>query len=87
LKSPESKWAYLCLKSTNDRIYALYSGKEKQHPSNYSNAHILYSFDWNGNPLIKYVLDCDISSFDVDAEDKVVFAIQEENKSIISFSL
>jgi hypothetical protein len=87
VKSPESKRAYLCLKSTNDRIYALYSGREKQNPSNYSNSNRLYSFDWNGNPRIKYVLDCDISSFDVDAEDKVIFAIRESDKSIISFSL
>jgi hypothetical protein len=51
VKSPESRRAYLCLKSTNDRIYASYSGKERMDSSNYSTSNIIYTFDWEGNLL------------------------------------
>jgi hypothetical protein len=87
IKSPDSKRAYICLKSTNNRIYVLYSGKEKQDPSNYSCSNIIYSFDWDGNPLMKYVLDCQVASFDIDEATQKIFAIQEPEKYIISFDM
>jgi len=87
VKSHESRRAYICLRSTNDRIYALYSGKERMDESDYSTSNIIYTFDWEGNLLQKYVLDCRISSFDVDDFTKTIYAIQEPNKYIVSFSL
>jgi hypothetical protein len=87
IKSPESKRAYLCLKTTNTRIYTLFSGKEKQDPSGYSQSNIIYSFDLNGNPLIKYMLDCQVSSFDIDETERKMYAIQEPEKYIISFDM
>jgi hypothetical protein len=87
VKSPETRRAYLCLKSTDERIYALYSGKEQQDVSGYSNSNVIYTFDWDGNPLIKYVLDCQIVSFDVDVNNEKIYAIREPEKSIICFDL
>ncbi|MDR2139627.1 MAG: TolB-like 6-bladed beta-propeller domain-containing protein [Tannerella sp.] len=87
IKSPETRRAYLCLKSTDERIYALYSGKEKQDVSNYSNSDVVFTFDWEGKPLTKYVLDCQIISFDVDENNKKIYAIREPEKSIIYFDL
>ncbi|MDR2231765.1 MAG: TolB-like 6-bladed beta-propeller domain-containing protein [Tannerella sp.] len=85
VKSPESRRAYIGLRSDNDRIYALYSGKMRMDKSNYSTSNIIYTFDWDGNLLKKYILDCQINSFDVDATTQTIYAIQEPEKSIICF--
>jgi hypothetical protein len=87
IKSRESKRAYIGLKTTNKGIYALYSGKEKQDPSHYSNSNIIYAFDWDGNPLKKYILDCQIGAFDIDETGDKIFAIKEPDNYIVSFDL
>ncbi|MDR1202030.1 MAG: TolB-like 6-bladed beta-propeller domain-containing protein [Tannerellaceae bacterium] len=87
IKSPESRRAYICLRSTNDRIYALYSGKGRMDSSNYSTSNIIYTFDWEGNLLKKYVLDCHINSFDIDASTQTIYAIQYADNDIVSFNL
>jgi hypothetical protein len=87
IKSEETKRAYICLKTTDQRIYALYSGKEKRDETGYSNSNIIYSFDWNGKPLTKYVLNCQINAFDVDETAKKIYAIETLNSMIVSFEL
>jgi hypothetical protein len=87
IKSRESRRAYIGIKTTDKGIYALYSGKEKQDTSNYSNSNIIYSFDWEGNPLKKYILDCQIVAFDIDETDDKIFAIKEPDNYIVSFDL
>jgi hypothetical protein len=87
IKSRESKRAYIGLKTTNKGIYALYSGKEKQDTSGYSCSNIIYSFDWEGNPLKKYILDCQIIAFDIDETGGEIFAIKEPDRYIVSFDL
>ena len=90
IKTPDSRRAYLCVKSTNDRIYALYSGKERgdspDYPD-YSYSNIIYTFDWEGNLLKKYVLDCQIGDFDVDESTQTIYAINDMDSSIVSFNL
>jgi hypothetical protein len=87
IKSPESQRAYICLRTTNDRIYALYSGKKRMDSSHYSTSNTIYTFDWDGNLLKKYVLDCHISSFDVDASTQTIYAIRYTDSSIVCFNL
>jgi hypothetical protein len=87
VKSAESRRAYICLRTTNDRIYALYSGKERRDSSHYSTSNIIYTFDWEGNLLKKYVLDCHIDSFDVDESTQTIYAIQYTDSYIVSFNL
>jgi hypothetical protein len=87
IKSDESKRAYIGLVCTNERIYALYSGKERRDKTDYSNSNIIYSFDWNGNPLTKYELDCQIIAFDVDENNRKIYAIEMMDSMIISFDL
>ncbi|MDR1169847.1 MAG: TolB-like 6-bladed beta-propeller domain-containing protein [Prevotellaceae bacterium] len=87
VKSAESRRAYICLRSTNDRIYALYSGKERRDSSNYSTSNIIYTFDWEGNLIKKYVLDCRIDSFDVDVSTQTIYAVQEPDDYIVSFNI
>lgn len=85
VKSPKSRRAYIGLRSTNDRIYALYSGKERMDSSNYSTSNIIYTFDWEGNLLKKHVLDCRIGSFDVNASTQTIYAVQEPEGCIVGF--
>jgi hypothetical protein len=85
VKSPESQRAYICVRCTNDRIYALYSGKKRMDESNYSTSNLIYTFDWEGNLLKKYVLDCLIGSFDVDTSTQTIYAIQDLDSYIVSF--
>jgi hypothetical protein len=86
VKSGESRRAYIDLRSTNDRIYALYSGKERRDSSNYSTSNIIYTFDWEGNLLKKYVLDCNIDSFDVDASTQTIYATHDADSYIVRFN-
>jgi hypothetical protein len=85
VKSPESRRAYTCVRCTNDRIYALYSGKQKMDESDYSTSNIIYTFDWEGNLLKKYVLDCLILDFDVDTSTQTIYAVQYLDSYIVSF--
>ena len=85
IKSPESRRAYIWLSCTDDRIYALYSGKERKDSTNYSTSNIIYTFDWDGTPLVKYELDCRIFSFDVDTSTQTIYAAQDPDSYIVSF--
>jgi hypothetical protein len=85
IKSPESRRAYICLRCTSDRIYALYSGKQRMDESDYSTSNLIYTFDWQGKLLKKYVLDCLISEFDVDTSTQTIYAVQDIDSYIVSF--
>jgi hypothetical protein len=87
IKSDDSKRAYIDLVCTNEQIYVLYSGKERRDETGYSNSNIIYSFDWDGNPLTKYELDCQIFSFDVDENSKKIYAIEVMESMIVSFDI
>jgi hypothetical protein len=82
VKSGETKRAYLSVKSTNSRIYALYSGKKHRYSTD-----LIYVFDWDGNPLAKYKLDCIIAGFDVEMDNQTIYAIKEDDLSIIRFDI
>jgi hypothetical protein len=86
-KTDETRRAYTNIKSTNNRIYAQYSGKARGDSSHYSYSNLIYTFDWNGNPLEKYILDCTIGGFDVDIADQMIYAIKEDDASIICFDI
>jgi hypothetical protein len=87
IKTDKTRRAYLDIKSTDNRIYASYSGKARGDSSHYSFSNLIYTFDWDGNPLEKYVLDCTIGGFDVDPSDQMIYAIKEEDFSIICFDI
>ena len=36
----------------------------------------IYTFDWEGNPKVKYTLDRDIISIAVDESNEVLYALQ-----------
>lgn len=85
VKTKNTSKTYLDVKCSNTKIYLLYSGKERQDPSGYTNARVIYSFNWDGTPHTSYKLDTDISSFAIDEEHAKIYALKYPDNSIISF--
>ena len=78
IKLPETRRGYIGIKTTNNCIYLLYSGKERRNPNHYSFSNTIYTFDWNGNPLNKYELDAQISSFAIDEKENKIYALHHD---------
>lgn len=79
---------YYRITSTENFIYALYSGKTKGelYPGMFSGDFVLPDFgneihvwDWAGNPIKKIILDHHVFSFDVNAKDDFLMAITVNN--------
>lgn len=87
VKSNNTVKTFLCVRCSDEKIYALYSGRERNDPSGYTNSNIIYSFKWDGTPLARYKLDTDISSFDIDEANSMIYAIKYPENSIISFQI
>lgn len=87
IKSPETKKIYICIKVSDNKIYALYSGKDRKDPADYNYSNIIYTFDWNGMPLDKIILDTEIGTFDIDEENKKIYAIMKPDNCVIEFDL
>lgn len=86
VKSEESRRQYLQVKTTNQNIYLLYSGKEKQDISHYSYSDIIYVLDWEGNPLKRLKLDRQIADFVIDDYKNRLLALSKDG-IIISYDL
>lgn len=65
---------YLRIKSTDEYIYALYSGKQVEAGSmpEFNEIHI---WDWDGNPVLKLDANMSMASFDVSPDNKYIVAI------------
>lgn len=87
IKSPDTKRAYLRIKTTNTKIYLLYSGRTKSAPDHYSYGRILYVFDYSGRPIIKYELDTLVADFAINDSESVLYAIAYPELSIVKFKL
>jgi len=85
IKSPDSKRAYLSVKATTNKIYALYSGKTKKDEENYSYSKKMYVFSIEGELLTKYTLDVPIIDFVIDDKNKKLYAISID-ANIVSFN-
>lgn len=60
--------------AAENTIYALYSNKrlddtEKNHSG------VIETYDWNGNPKIRYILDNELACFFVDEKEKRIYGI------------
>lgn len=88
IKSVESCRAYLKVRATQNRIYALYSGKDKRDKEHYSYSKVLYVFSMEGEPLVKYSLDVPIIDFVVDETKHKIFAVAGSPESeLVSFDM
>lgn len=86
IKSRNSRRAYLAVKATNDKIYALYSGKTKEDKEHYSYSRALYVFSSDGEPLKKYQLDTPVIDFVVDEANGMIYAASD-NAEIVGFRI
>lgn len=82
----KTKWCYLDVAVTNDKIIALFSGepfKTKDFGGKY-----LHVYDWNGKFLKAYTLDSKVYKIAIDRNGKRLFGIQlYPNMSIKMFEL
>lgn len=63
---------YILIKSTNEYIYALYSGK--QHTGNIPPYNEIHIWDWDGNPIMHLKFEKPVISFDVTNDNKDIVA-------------
>lgn len=68
----ESIIGYIDVSATSDGVYALYSDGKAYESGRRSN--VVLAFDWEGNPVKKYILDTDVYYITVDEEHKKIFA-------------
>lgn len=86
VKSKDSRKAYLAVRATQSKIYALYSGKTKEDKEHYSYSKTLYVFSLTGELLFKYILDKPVMDFVVDEKRKCIYATSIDAE-IIYFNL
>lgn len=86
VKSPDSKRAYLAVKATTEKIYALYSGKAKKDKEHYSYSKCLYVFSMDGKCLKKYILDVPIIDFSIDEKNNKLYAVSI-NSELVYFNI
>ncbi len=68
----DTQIGYIHLSATDKNVYALYTDKKVYESPRKSN--VVLVFDWEGNPVKKYVLDKDAHYIAVDDEQKSLFA-------------
>ena len=84
----DTQIGYLNICATEDYIYALYTDKKACESARKSN--IVLVFDWNGNPVRKYLLDTDVYYMAVDESLQSMFAAiknSEKGWSIICYKI
>jgi len=92
LSNKNLKKAYYDIESNDEYIYALYSGKyginrqKGQYVYNYP--AIIHKFDWEGNPIAKYILDKQIIEFEIDFNrDQIIALDAETDNTFITYNL
>lgn len=83
----DTKKAYVNICSTNQYIYALYSGKRKGEESNYNLGNCILVFDWDGKPIKKYLLDQELIHFDINEKEQRLYAVSKPENYIIYYNL
>lgn len=74
---------YLKMKSTDKYIYALYSGKTpKELKGKYDYCSEVHVWDWNGNPIVRFILNKNMSAFAVSPDDSFLlfYSITQDDR-------
>lgn len=79
---------FVDITSNNSFIYALYSGKAKKD-FKYTNGGEIMVFDWDLNPVSKYVLDESLSHFALDDSNNRIYgiAVKDHEPVIVYFEM
>lgn len=70
--SNETRYAFINIKTSDKYIYALYDGGSAVNPNPVGK--FIFVFDWNGNPVKLFELTEGINVFEVDEENKKIYA-------------
>lgn len=87
------KNGFIAATASEKYLYVLYSGKEINNTTikEITEAFItnkIYVFDWDGNPIRTYNLDCKVRSIAVDDQDKNIYAASyEDEPHLVYFKL
>jgi hypothetical protein len=80
----EAKVAFCAAASTDEYIYALYSGRtNNDYPAKAHECEHLLVFDWNGNPVKHYQLDMPLFSLSLDAENRMIYGISFQPEGVV----
>ena len=79
---------FVDIASNDSFIYALYSGKAKKD-FKYTNGGEIMVFDWDLNPVSKYVLDEALSHFALDDDNNRIYgiAVKDHEPVIVYFEM
>jgi hypothetical protein len=69
----KTRFAFSHCVSEEEKLWVLYNGHLVEPDAPY--AKNILCFDWDGNPIANYELDCEIISFDVDAVEKKIYVL------------
>ena len=83
------RFGYIDLTATDDRIYALFSGRTRMgFPGAANFGEYVHVFDWEGGLKAVYRLDSAAISISVDPAGRTLYAVRHEPKpSIVKYSL
>lgn len=87
MKTDETRRAFLSVKSTDEYIYLLYSGKQKQDPSHYSSGSLVYVINWDGEPVAHFELDASVWDIEISSDNKSLYGIKSSLPSLIQYDL
>lgn len=86
----QTRDAYFCPVAVNNMIYLLYSGKFfdlKDTKDSYL-LNQIFVFDWDGNPLKRYILDTPVFWFTIDARQKRIYGLTDSpDYRVIEFQI
>jgi hypothetical protein len=79
----------IALSSSDKFIYVLYANTAKDASfEDKFKSNLILVFDWNGNPVKKYILDCKVKTIEVSDNEKRIFAVCDNpDPEIICFDL
>lgn len=87
---PDCITGILDIKTTNDFIYALFSGKPVSQKNSGTCGNYIYVFDWKGDPVKAYKLKDNIRKFSLDYELNKVYVVkvnEDGSETLAAFDL
>ncbi|HEX6938777.1 MAG TPA: BF3164 family lipoprotein [Longimicrobiales bacterium] len=83
------RFGYIDLATTDDRIYALFSGRTRRGFPGVANfAEYIHVFDWQGRLISVYHLDSDVLAIAIDPSGRTLYAIRHDPRpGIVKYSL
>jgi len=84
----DSKAGFNEVQITENYIYALYNGKTiEKNFGDLMTGTAIYKFDLEGNPLVKYNLNPELTSFAVDEENQKIYGVNYYDNPLVVFDL